>query len=154
MLDHRIPSTVNTSHCTSAGHNSTAGANAGHIPNALNIPYTDVLDQSNHGLKSNEELKQGMSLTTVVPIVSRFLSSLHQGGRESIETGDLHLPDGHNGEHIGLCCTRSRSGDSVRVQRKSRHGFGRNAAHICLTDRKSTRLNSSHSTLSRMPSSA
>ena len=123
MLDHRILSTVRKSYCTQTGHHSIAGANAGHLPNALNIPYTDVLDQSNHGLKSHEELKQGMNLTTVASIISRLSSSLHQGRRESIEIGHLHLPDGYNSEHISLRCPRSRSEGSIRVQRKSRQGL-------------------------------
>ena len=78
MLDHRIPSTVKeTSQRTQTTRHSLAGANAGHIPNALNIPYTDVLDQSDPGLKSNEELKQGTSRMAAIAIVLRFLSSFH-----------------------------------------------------------------------------
>ncbi len=34
------------------------GSNAGHLPNSLNVPYTEVFDQTNQGLKSNDELKK------------------------------------------------------------------------------------------------
>jgi len=34
------------------------GANAGHLPNSLNVPYTEVFDQTNQCLKSNNELKK------------------------------------------------------------------------------------------------
>ena len=36
-----------------------SGANAGHLPRSLNIPYTDVFDQSNQCLKSNDDLQRG-----------------------------------------------------------------------------------------------
>ncbi|CAF1168866.1 unnamed protein product [Adineta steineri] len=34
------------------------GSNAGHLPNSVNVPYTDVFDQTNQCLKSKDELKQ------------------------------------------------------------------------------------------------
>jgi len=34
------------------------GSNAGHLPNSLNLPYTQVFDQTNQCLKSNDELKK------------------------------------------------------------------------------------------------
>jgi len=39
------------------------GPNAGHLPNSLNIPYTEVFDQTNQCLKSNDELKKRKYLT-------------------------------------------------------------------------------------------
>jgi len=33
------------------------GSNAGHLPNSLNVPYTEVFDQTNQCFKSKEELK-------------------------------------------------------------------------------------------------
>ncbi|CAF3230866.1 unnamed protein product [Rotaria sp. Silwood2] len=39
-------------------HSLFLGANAGHMPNALNVPYTDVFDPTNHCFKSNDELKK------------------------------------------------------------------------------------------------
>jgi 3-mercaptopyruvate sulfurtransferase SseA len=39
------------------------GPNAGHLPNSLNISYTEVFDQTNQCLKSNDELKKRKYLT-------------------------------------------------------------------------------------------
>jgi len=40
------------------GANAFFGANAGHIPGSVNIPYTDVFDQSTQQLKSLDELQK------------------------------------------------------------------------------------------------
>lgn len=40
------------------GPNLFHGPNGGHMPNALNVSYTDVFDQSNQSLKSIDELKK------------------------------------------------------------------------------------------------
>jgi 3-mercaptopyruvate sulfurtransferase SseA len=35
------------------------GSNGGHLPNSLNVPYTEVFDQTNQCLKSKDELNKG-----------------------------------------------------------------------------------------------
>ena len=35
------------------------GANAGHIPGSINLPYGELFDAPNQCLKSNDDLKKG-----------------------------------------------------------------------------------------------
>jgi hypothetical protein len=58
MRDHRNYSMVYFIHLFTYKIMFFQGTNAGHLPNSFNVPYTEVFDQTNQCLKSNDELKK------------------------------------------------------------------------------------------------
>jgi hypothetical protein len=94
------------------------GATAGHLPRSLNIPYTDVFDQSNQCLKSNDDLQRRNRSVTSFASLTRMLLvrfSVLQGGSGSIQRRHLYVSNGNNSEYLGVRCSCPRSKISLRL---------------------------------------
>ena len=95
-----------------------AGVNAGHLPGSFSIPYTDVFDQSNQCLKSNDDLqRRNRSVTSFLSLTGLLLlrSSVLQRWSRSIQRRHLYVSIRNNSEYLSVCRSCPRSKVSLRL---------------------------------------